>query len=134
LTFRTTRRPGSVFADEVVVAIPSLGQYKARRCAGTGARAAYSFELTEFSRRALGALIADRFPGLGGGIFAVGDASVASVDGLRLDPTLVRSSGLWRVGLSFARLRRRLGFGVLFFGNVGLLSLGSGRPPRHRVG
>jgi hypothetical protein len=54
--------PGEVFADEVVVAIPSLGQYKARRLRQTGTRAAYLFEVTEFSRRALGALIADRFP------------------------------------------------------------------------
>jgi hypothetical protein len=53
---------GVVFADEVIVAIPSLGQYKARRLRKNGARAAYNFELTEFSRRALGALIADRFP------------------------------------------------------------------------
>jgi hypothetical protein len=62
LTSRTSRRPGPCFVDEVVVAIPSLGHYKARRLRRNGARAAYLFELTEFSRRALGALIADRFP------------------------------------------------------------------------
>lgn len=52
---------GAVFADEIVVTIPTLGQYKARRLRNSGARAAYLFELTEFSRRALGALIAERF-------------------------------------------------------------------------
>jgi len=49
-------------AEEIVVVIPSLGQYRARRLRMTGARASYLFDLTEFSRRALGALIADRFP------------------------------------------------------------------------
>lgn len=53
----------AAFAEEVVVAIPALGQYRARRLRRNGTRAAYLFELTEFSRRALGALIADRFPG-----------------------------------------------------------------------
>lgn len=53
---------GAVFADQVVVAIPSLGHYKARRLRRNGATAAYLFELTEFSQRALGALIAERFP------------------------------------------------------------------------
>jgi hypothetical protein len=52
------------FADEVVVAIPKLGHYKARRLRRNGARAAYTFEVTEFSRRALGALIAERFPAI----------------------------------------------------------------------
>lgn len=50
-------------ASEVVVVIPSLGQYKARRRHDKGGGGAeYSFEVTEFSRRALAALIADRFP------------------------------------------------------------------------
>ena len=49
-------------AEEIVVVIPSLGQYRARRLRKTGARATYLFDLTEFSQRALGALIADRFP------------------------------------------------------------------------
>ncbi|KPQ17119.1 MAG: hypothetical protein HLUCCO18_05780 [Rhodobacteraceae bacterium HLUCCO18] len=49
-------------AEEIVVVIPSLGQYRARRLRMTGTRATYLFDLTEFSRRALGALIADRFP------------------------------------------------------------------------
>ena len=62
LDLQDDARPGVVFADEVVVAIPSLGQYKARRQRKAGTRASYTFELTEFSRRALGALIADRFP------------------------------------------------------------------------
>jgi hypothetical protein len=35
----------AIFVDEVVVAIPSLGQYKARRLRRTGARAAYLFEV-----------------------------------------------------------------------------------------
>jgi len=48
--------------EVIVVVIPSLGQYKARRLRRSGARAAYLFDLTEFSQRALGALIADRFP------------------------------------------------------------------------
>lgn len=50
-------------SEEVVVVIPTLGQYRARRLRRNGTRAAYLFELTEFSRRALGALIADRFAG-----------------------------------------------------------------------
>ena len=56
--------PGAelALAEEIVVVIPSLGQYRARRLRMTGARASYLFDLTEFSRRALGALIADRFP------------------------------------------------------------------------
>jgi hypothetical protein len=62
LDLQDDARAGAIFADEVVVAIPSLGHYKARRLRKSGARAAYNFELTEFSRRALGALIADRFP------------------------------------------------------------------------
>ena len=49
-------------APEGVVVIPSLGQYKARRLRRSRAGAAYVFELTTFSRRALDALIADRFP------------------------------------------------------------------------
>lgn len=49
-------------AEEAVVIIPSLGQYKARRMRKTGLRATYLFDLTEFSKRALGVLIADRFP------------------------------------------------------------------------
>lgn len=53
----------AALAAEVVVVIPALGQYRARRLRRNGTRAAYLFELTEFSRRALGALIADRFPG-----------------------------------------------------------------------
>lgn len=44
-----------------VVVIPSLGQYKARRAWRDGTRAAYLFELTEFSIRALDALLRDRF-------------------------------------------------------------------------
>jgi hypothetical protein len=62
LDLQDDARAGAIFADEVVVAIPSLGHYKARRLRKSGARASYNFELTEFSRRALGALIADRFP------------------------------------------------------------------------
>jgi hypothetical protein len=42
LDLQDDAQAGSVFADEVVVAIPSLGQYKARRLRRkTGARAAY---------------------------------------------------------------------------------------------
>jgi hypothetical protein len=52
----------AMLVDDIILVIPSLGQYKARRLRRNGARAAYLFELTEFSRRALGALIADRFP------------------------------------------------------------------------
>jgi len=47
---------------EAVIVIPSLGQYKARRMRKKGLRAAYLFDLTEFSQRALAVLIADRFP------------------------------------------------------------------------
>jgi hypothetical protein len=47
---------------EATIQIPSLGVYRARRLWRTGSRAAYVFELTEFSRRALDALIRDRFP------------------------------------------------------------------------
>lgn len=44
-----------------VVIIPALGQYKARRAWRDGTRAAYLFELTEFSIRALNALLEDYF-------------------------------------------------------------------------
>lgn len=47
--------------QQAVVIIPALGQYKARRAWRDGARAAYLFELTEFSIRALDALLKDRF-------------------------------------------------------------------------
>lgn len=46
-----------------VVIIPALGQYKARRGWRDGTRAAYLFELTEFSIRALDALLRDHFEG-----------------------------------------------------------------------
>lgn len=47
---------------EVVVVIPSLGQYRARRGWREGAEAAYLFALGDHSMRALDALMADRFP------------------------------------------------------------------------
>ena len=49
------------FAPELVIVIPSLGQYKARRGWRDGAEAAYLFELTAPSMRALDALMTDRF-------------------------------------------------------------------------
>ncbi|MDG4649072.1 hypothetical protein P6F26_11505 [Roseibacterium sp. SDUM158017] len=48
---------------DATIHIPCLGVYRARRLWRSGMRAAYLFELTEFSRRALDALIRDRFPG-----------------------------------------------------------------------
>jgi hypothetical protein len=45
----------------LVVVIPSLGQYKARRGWRDGAEAAYLFELSDHSMRALDALMRDRF-------------------------------------------------------------------------
>jgi hypothetical protein len=47
---------------EATIHIPSLGIYRARRLWRSGAKGAYLFDLTEFSRRALDALIRDRFP------------------------------------------------------------------------
>lgn len=49
------------FAPDAVIVLPSLGQYKARRAAHGATKAAFLFDLTEFSLRALDALIADRF-------------------------------------------------------------------------
>ncbi|MCU4654586.1 hypothetical protein N8I71_17235 [Roseibacterium sp. SDUM158016] len=54
--------PAPSAAPHAVIHIPALGLYRARRAWSDGARAAYLFELTEFSRRALDALIRDRFP------------------------------------------------------------------------
>lgn len=53
-------REGALPAD-VAVIIPSLGQYRARRAWHSGDRAAYLFDLTEFSQRALDVLLAERF-------------------------------------------------------------------------
>ncbi len=47
---------------EGTLRIPSLGIYRVRRLWRTGTRAAYVFDLTEFGRRALDALIRDRLP------------------------------------------------------------------------
>jgi hypothetical protein len=46
---------------EVVLVMPSLGQYKARRGWREGAEAAYLFALSDHSKRALDALMIDRF-------------------------------------------------------------------------
>lgn len=46
---------------DLVVVIPSLGQYKARRGWRDGAEAAYLFALSDHSMRALDALMRDRF-------------------------------------------------------------------------
>jgi hypothetical protein len=46
---------------DLVLVIPSLGQYKARRGWRNGAEAAYLFDLSDHSMRALDALMQDRF-------------------------------------------------------------------------
>jgi hypothetical protein len=46
---------------DLVLVIPSLGQYKARRGWRDGVEAAYLFDLSDYSMRALDALMRDRF-------------------------------------------------------------------------
>jgi hypothetical protein len=48
-------------APDPVIVVPSIGEYRARRLWRSGDAAAYAFALTGHSRRALDALIRDRF-------------------------------------------------------------------------